>query len=117
MINDVECNRTTRIIEITKCFGQHNPKKDNSWQGIFPEIEGDRVTFIGSSIVNNGEIIPYLKHCIATDTCDNIDDVTIEAYNTEKEALLAWTALVQRENPDIIICEHQNLKLHDSFDS
>ena len=23
--------------------------------------------------------------------------------NTEKEALLAWTAFVQRENPDIII--------------
>ena len=35
--------------------------------------------------------------------CDPIDGAEVECYDTEREALLAWTALMQRENPDIVI--------------
>ena len=40
-------------------------------------------------------------------TCDSLESVVpnsaIETYRTEEEVLLAWTNLVQRENPDIVI--------------
>jgi DNA polymerase elongation subunit (family B) len=71
----------------------------------FPALEGDKVTFIGSTFMNYGEKEPHLNHCIVLDTCSNLatPNSQIETYNTEKEVLLAWTRLVQRENPDIII--------------
>jgi DNA polymerase elongation subunit (family B) len=73
----------------------------------FPKLEGDKVTFIGSTFVNYGEKDPYLNHCIVLNTCDTLEGVVsnskIETYQTEEEVLCAWTELVQKENPDIII--------------
>jgi DNA polymerase elongation subunit (family B) len=73
----------------------------------FPQLEGDKVTFIGSTFVRYGEKEPFLNHCIALNSCDSLDGVVpnsqIETYNSEKEVLNAWTKLVQKENPDIII--------------
>jgi DNA polymerase elongation subunit (family B) len=73
----------------------------------FPKLEGDKVTFIGSTFVNYGEKEPYLNHCIVLNTCDTLEGVVpnskIETYETEEDVLCAWTDLVQKENPDIII--------------
>ena len=69
----------------------------------FPELEGDRVTFIGSTFLQYGEKEPYKNHCIALNTCDQVPNAEIETYTTEREVLLAWRDLIQRENPDIII--------------
>lgn len=69
----------------------------------FPELEGDKVTFIGSTFIRYGEKEPYLNHCIALDTCDAQPGAQIDSYRTEKEVLLAWKNLIQEENPDIII--------------
>ena len=71
----------------------------------FPRLEGDKVTFIGSTFMNYGEQEPYFNHCIVLDTCSEmpIENSVLESYNTEKEVLLAWQQLIQRENPDIII--------------
>ena len=78
-----------------------------SLQEIFPPVEGDKVTFIGSTFMTYGEKRPYLNHCIVVDTCDTLKDEVanseIETYKTERELLLAWTRLIQHENPDIII--------------
>jgi DNA polymerase elongation subunit (family B) len=76
---------------------------------IFPKVEGDKVTFIGSTFVKYGQNgnRPYLNNCIALDTCDTLHDEVpnseIESYTTEADVLVAWTRLIQRENPDIII--------------
>jgi DNA polymerase elongation subunit (family B) len=72
---------------------------------IFPKLEGDKVTFIGSTIMNYGNKDPHFNHCIVLNTCSEIpmENSVVETYNTEKEVLLAWQQLVQRENPDIII--------------
>ena len=82
-------------------------KLNISLQEIFPQVEGDKVTFIGSTFLTYGEKRPYLNHCIVLDTCDTLKDEVanseIETYKTEREVLLAWTRLIQRENPDIII--------------
>ena len=70
---------------------------------VFPAVEGDRVTFIGSTFVRYGEDRPYLNHCLALDTCDPVPGAEIVSCKTERKLLQAWTELVQREDPDIII--------------
>ena len=71
----------------------------------FPKLEGDKVTFIGSTFMNYGNKDPHFNHCIVLNTCTDlpIENSVIESYASEKEVLLAWQKLVQKENPDIII--------------
>ena len=76
---------------------------NSALSSIFPLVEGDKVTFIGSTFTRFGEEKSYLNHSIVLDTCDQIQNAEIESYETEREVLLAWTKLIQRENPDIII--------------
>ena len=70
---------------------------------VFPAVEGDKVTFIGSTFLRYGEERPYLNHCLALDTCDPVPGAQIVSCKTERKLLQAWTELVQREDPDIII--------------
>jgi DNA polymerase elongation subunit (family B) len=72
----------------------------------FPAVEGDTVTFIGSTFMRLGEADQYLNHMIVLNSCSECPDVPncqIETYDTEKEVLLAWTNMIQREDPDIVI--------------
>jgi DNA polymerase elongation subunit (family B) len=71
----------------------------------FPKLEGDKVTFIGSTFMNYGENDPHFNHCIVLNSCTDLplESSMIETYDTERDVLLAWQQLVQRENPDIII--------------
>lgn len=96
---------------LTQIFHCHSGlKKDeivnalnDALRNIFPPVEGDKVTFIGSTFTKFGDEKSYLNHSIVLDTCDQIQNAEIESYKTEREVLLAWTRLIQRENPDIII--------------
>jgi DNA polymerase elongation subunit (family B) len=92
LLNDKDAERDTKIVELTKTL-----------TNTFPELKGDMVTFIGSTFLKYGQERPYLNHCIALGTCNQIDNAVIESYNTEKEVLLAWTNLIQKEDPDVII--------------
>jgi DNA polymerase elongation subunit (family B) len=55
--------------------------------------------------MNYGNTDPHFNHCIVLNTCSDmpIENSCVETYNTEKEVLLAWQRLVQKENPDIVI--------------
>ena len=70
---------------------------------LFPRLEGDKVTFIGSTFMRYGEPQPYLNHCLVLGTCDKIEGVHVDTTVTERDLLLQWTDLIQKENPDIII--------------
>jgi len=72
---------------------------------IFPSLEGDKVTFIGSTFMNYGEKEPCMNHCIVLNSCSKLplENSIVETYSSEKAVLLAWQKLIQRENPDIII--------------
>ena len=70
---------------------------------LFPQLEGDKVTFIGSTFLKYGDIEPYMNHCIALGTCDPVDGAVIESVATESDLLLKWAELIQSENPDIMI--------------
>ena len=80
---------------------------NSALSGVFPEVEGDKVTFIGSTFLKSGEERPYLNHCLTIDTCDNLRDVQNSEIQVceggERDMLLEWTNLIQREDPDIII--------------
>jgi DNA polymerase elongation subunit (family B) len=78
-------------------------KLTDAMNSLFPLVEGDKVTFIGSTFTRYGEDTSYLNHCIVLDTCSKIPNAEIESYKTEKEVLVAWTKLIQREKPDMII--------------
>ena len=70
---------------------------------LFPQLEGDKVTFIGSTFLKYGDTEPYKNHCIALGTCDPVEGAIIESAKTETELLMKWADLIQTENPDIII--------------
>ena len=67
-----------------------------------PKVKGDKVIQIGTTINKYGENNLYLKHIITLGTCDPIDGVIVESYDTEEEVLLAWTKLIQNQNPEIL---------------
>jgi len=69
----------------------------------FPPLEGDKVTFIGSTFMLYGSSEPYLNHCAVLGSCDPVDGAVIESVNTEYDLLMCWKQLIERENPDIII--------------
>ena len=92
LLMDKEELREVKVSELTRTLSS-----------IFPKLEGDNVTFIGSTFVRYGEDKPYLNNCIVKGTCNELENAEIETYNTEKEVLLAWSKLIQRENPDIVI--------------
>ena len=69
-----------------------------SLDSIFPKLEGDKVTFIGSTFMKYGEQEPYMNHCIALNTCSKLsgENSILESYQTEKEVLLSWQKLIQK---------------------
>jgi len=69
----------------------------------FPALKGDEVTFIGSTFMRYGDPEPYLNHCVVLGSCDEVEGAVIETAKDERNVLLKWTDLIQRENPDIII--------------
>ena len=94
--------RETKINKLTLSF-----QAKIEYDELFPPVEGDKVTFIGSTFLTYGEKRHYLNHCVVLDTCNSLKDEVanseIQTCKTERELLLAWTDIIQRENPDIII--------------
>lgn len=70
---------------------------------LFPQLEGDKVTFIGSTFLKYGDTEPYMNHCIALGSCDPVDGAVIVSVQSETDLLMKWAELIQTENPDIII--------------
>lgn len=97
----------TTIIDVLENSDYDREQKvnfiDTAMVSIFPALEGDKVTFIGSTFMKYGEPEPYLNHCLVLGTCDPVPNAVIETAKTEHELLLKWTELIQQENPDIII--------------
>jgi DNA polymerase elongation subunit (family B) len=95
ILNSNEFERDRKIDEINKLFMDMSSG--------FPKLEGDRVTFIGSTFMKYGETKPYLNHCLVLGDCDEISNIEIDTCTTEQELLLKWTQIMEKENPDIII--------------
>jgi DNA polymerase elongation subunit (family B) len=94
ILNDTNYDNQTKMGYLTISLNNH-----------FPHLEGDYVTFIGSTFVSYGQENSNLNHCICLGETTNHDEDTqvIECYDTEREVLLAWTDLIREEDPDIMI--------------
>lgn len=73
-----------------------------NWIGIFPQLKGDTIIQIGTTIHRYGEKECTYKNIITVGTCDPIDGVEVESCETEKELLLKWRNLIVKLDPDII---------------
>jgi len=70
---------------------------------LFPLLEGDKITCIGSTFMKYGEADTYLNHCLVVGTCDQVPGSVIESVKDERDLLVRWAELIQEEDPDIII--------------
>tara|TARA_Y100000389_G_scaffold177636_2_gene190099 strand:- start:1625 stop:5449 length:3825 start_codon:yes stop_codon:yes gene_type:complete len=94
ILNDIKITRLLKIESITKLL-----------DSTFPKLEGDKVTFIGTTFWKYGDKEPYLNNCLVLDTCDNLKEIEncrIDTFKNEKDLLLGWTKLIKEEDPDII---------------
>jgi DNA polymerase elongation subunit (family B) len=70
---------------------------------LLPALEGDQITFIGTTFMQFGQKEPYKNHCFCVGSCDPVEGVEIDSVSTERACLVQWAQLIQEENPDIII--------------
>ena len=67
-----------------------------------PELEGDKVIQIGSTIHRYGEQECFLKHIITLDTCNPIEGAVVVPCKTEQQVLIEWAKFVRELDPDIV---------------
>lgn len=103
LLLDKKTDRDAKINTLVLTFD--GAYREETGPNVFPKLEGDKVTFIGSTFLISGESEPYLNHCVVLNDCDSLKmkNSVIETYSTETRLLLAWKDLINRENPDIII--------------
>jgi len=87
----IQSNHKGKALELRKALN-----------GAFPPLEGDKVTFIGSTFYKYGQG-HCLNHCIVLGGCEPVENATLECYAEEKDVLIAWSKMIQREDPDILI--------------
>jgi DNA polymerase elongation subunit (family B) len=70
-------------------------------------LEGDKVTFIGTTFMRVGETEPYLNYMAVLGDCDEIgvknSETIVECFETERDLLMGWTEMMQEYHPDILI--------------
>tara|TARA_Y100000748_G_scaffold301585_1_gene302087 strand:+ start:160 stop:3888 length:3729 start_codon:yes stop_codon:yes gene_type:complete len=88
------------------------PKEDKAtlinqiFTNYLPSLKGDTVTFIGSTFMDMGTNNIYKNNCIVLNNCNELREIEnseIICCKTERDVLLEWTKLIQKEDPDIII--------------
>ena len=101
----IECN--TGIIDVLLNVNYVRDEKimitNEVMTRLFPRLEGDKITFIGSTFMKYGECETYKNHCLVLGDCDPVDNAIIESVDCESDLLIKWAELIQTENPDIII--------------
>ena len=99
--------------QILHCLEKYFPEVDNSKEVIimrfdsyltelFPEVEGDRVIQIGTTVQKYGEEKCFLKHILTLNGCEEIDGCIVESFDSEAELLMRWTEFIRDLDPDII---------------
>lgn len=93
---------------LTRKFGTYDisiqdRREIETWIGIFPQLEGDNIIQIGTTVHKYGEKQCCYKSIITLGTCDSIDGVDVQQCETEEDLLLRWRDLIISLDPDILI--------------
>lgn len=97
IICDSTIPRDDKINEIIRLFKNKE---------LFPPLEGDKITIIGSTFLRYGQNEPHLCVALVLNSCTDLQTVkysVVRSFETERELLLAWTQLVTEQQPDIIL--------------
>ena len=75
-----------------------------SEDGSFPQPyrDNDKIIQIGNTFNILGSKDCYYKNIITLKSCDDIEDVDVEYYDTEEEVIIAWCKMLIKQDPDII---------------
>jgi DNA polymerase elongation subunit (family B) len=75
-----------------------------SKDGSFPDPTRptDEVIQIGATMSRYGEDECFYKHIITLKSCDPLEGIVVESYETEKDVLLAFSKLIRKLDPDIV---------------
>lgn len=75
-----------------------------SGDGSFPQAirDSDKIIQIGTTFNYYGEDECFYKHIVTLGSCDPIEGVDVESYDTEQDVLIAWRNMIQKTNPDIL---------------
>jgi DNA polymerase elongation subunit (family B) len=68
-----------------------------------PELQGDKVIQIGTTVHKFGSSEIVYKNIISLDSCDDIENADVVSCKDEKELILKWKELIIELNPDVLI--------------
>ena len=94
-INDKKVPKEDRVVFLNQILTNY-----------LPPLKGDTVTFIGSTFMDMATNNIYKNNCIVLNNCNDLNEIEnseIICCKTERDVLLEWTKLIQKEDPDIII--------------
>lgn len=69
---------------------------------ILPELEGDKIIQIGTTVHKYGSDNIIYKNIISLNSCNSIENVDVVQCDSEKQVIREWKELMVRLNPDII---------------
>jgi len=103
-LNDKSCDigKKMEIIDeaVTYIF-------DGGLKRLGAPLEGDKVTFIGTTFMRVGETEPYLNYMAVLGDCDEISiknsETIVECFDCERDLLMGWTEMMREQHPDVLI--------------
>jgi len=102
-IDEIEQDNGGEDVNMFDTSTKNKMKKEKTYHKLyFPQLKGDKTIQIGCSFVKYGETIPYKNIILTLDTCDPITNTIVKSYTNERELLLDFVSLINKEDPDII---------------
>jgi hypothetical protein len=83
LLNLTEISDEIKIDELVKALHNH-----------FPEIEGDKITFIGSTFLKYGEKEPYYNNCIVLNSCSDVNNEVSNSDDDNKILLAVFISIL-----------------------
>lgn len=111
MSNAVYEKITKDILKLLGTFVEEKKNADDKFEkpkivwdknAALPELEGDHVIQIGTTVHRYGSDEIVYRHIVTLNTCDDIENADVEHYSTEEEMIDAWKRIIIRLDPDIL---------------
>ena len=101
--NDDEDEENEKVNITVKEYNDIEDKLTNLLSSFLPDLEGDKIIQIGTTVHKYGSDDIIYKNIITLNTCDKIEDVDVIECKTEKELLMEWKRIFININPDVLI--------------
>lgn len=69
----------------------------------FPELAGDPIIQIGTTVHVYGQLFVHAKYIFTVGSCDPIDNAHVMSYDTETEMLMGWAGFMRQQDFDVLL--------------